>query len=118
MDSPSGRKPGSFHWASTMWHEMSHVYALTATEPSRAALVHRRPGGARRDRRLARLGRPPRTRRVIDAIKDKKLLPIAELDRGFIHPTAPAQVIVSYFQARHASATTSPRSGAGTSCWP
>ena len=33
------------------------------------------------------------------AIKDKKLLPIAELDRGFIHPTYPAQVIISYFQA-------------------
>ena len=32
------------------------------------------------------------------AIKDKKLLPIADLDRGFIHPTYPAQVIVSYFQ--------------------
>jgi len=35
---------------------------------------------------------------AIMAIKDKKLLPIAELDRGFIHPTYPSQVIVSYFQ--------------------
>ncbi len=35
----------------------------------------------------------------ISAIKNKQLLPIAELDRGFIHPTSPAQVIVSYFQA-------------------
>ena len=26
MDSPSGRPPGRFHWATTMWHEMSHVY--------------------------------------------------------------------------------------------
>ena len=32
------------------------------------------------------------------AMKDKKLLPIADLDRGFIHPTYPEQVIVSYFQ--------------------
>ena len=31
MDSPSGRKPGSFHWASTLWHEMSHVFTLTMT---------------------------------------------------------------------------------------
>ena len=31
MDSPSGRPPGEFHWASTLWHEMSHVYMLTAT---------------------------------------------------------------------------------------
>ena len=32
MDSPSGRKPGTFHWASTLWHELSHVYVLTATK--------------------------------------------------------------------------------------
>src|SRR6202012_5967225 len=31
MDSPSGRKPGDFHWGETLWHEMSHVYILTAT---------------------------------------------------------------------------------------
>ncbi len=29
MDSPSGRKPGDFSWASTLWHEMSHVFILT-----------------------------------------------------------------------------------------
>jgi hypothetical protein len=31
MDSPNGRKPGTFHWASTLWHELSHV-VLTATK--------------------------------------------------------------------------------------
>ena len=31
MDSPSARPPGDFNWASTMWHELSHVYILTAT---------------------------------------------------------------------------------------
>jgi tetratricopeptide (TPR) repeat protein len=36
---------------------------------------------------------------VIQAIKDKKLLPVAELDRGFIHPSYPQQVVVSYYQA-------------------
>ena len=36
---------------------------------------------------------------VIQAIKTKKLLPVAEIDRGFIHPSYPAQVVVSYFQA-------------------
>jgi len=36
---------------------------------------------------------------AIDAIKKKKLLPVADLDRGFIHPKYPSQVIVSYFQA-------------------
>jgi hypothetical protein len=35
---------------------------------------------------------------AIAAIKEKKLLPIADLDRGFVHPTYGDQVIVSYFQ--------------------
>ncbi len=31
MDSPSARPPGAFHWASTLWHELSHVFVITAT---------------------------------------------------------------------------------------
>jgi hypothetical protein len=36
---------------------------------------------------------------VIQALKGNKLLPVADLDRGFIRPSYPSQVIVSYFQA-------------------
>ncbi len=98
MDSPSGRKPGEFHWASTLWHEMSHVYVLTATKfrvPrwfTEGVAVHEETAAAPDwgDRM---------TPEVIQAIKTKKLLPVAEIDRGFIHPSYPAQVIVSYFQA-------------------
>ncbi|HWW82975.1 MAG TPA: tetratricopeptide repeat protein, partial [Vicinamibacterales bacterium] len=32
MDSPSGQKPGSFNWASTLWHELDHVFILTETK--------------------------------------------------------------------------------------
>ena len=35
---------------------------------------------------------------AIHAIQNKMLLPVAELDRGFIRPSYPSQVIVSYFQ--------------------
>ena len=98
MDSPSGRKPGSFHWASTLWHELSHVYVLSATK-------HRVPrwfteGMAVHEETAAspewgdRLGPE-----VIAAIKEKKLLPVAQLDRGFVRPAYPGQVVVSYFQA-------------------
>jgi tetratricopeptide (TPR) repeat protein len=97
MDSPSGRKPGSFHWDSTMWHEMSHVFVLSATKHrvprwfTEGLAVHEETAAAPDwGDRLS----PP----VIAAIKDKKLLPVADLDRGFIHPTYPSQVIVSYFQ--------------------
>jgi tetratricopeptide (TPR) repeat protein len=98
MDSPSGRKPGSFHWASTLWHELSHVYVLTATK-------HRVPrwfteGMAVHEETAASPDWGDRLDpQVIQAIKGNKLLPVAELDRGFIRPSYPAQVVVSYFQA-------------------
>ena len=98
MDSPSARPPGSFHWASTLWHELSHVYTLTITHHriprwfTEGLAVHEETAispdwGDRLDPQ------------AIKAIQDKKLLPIAELDRGFIHPDSPVQVVVSYFQA-------------------
>jgi tetratricopeptide (TPR) repeat protein len=98
MDSPSGRKPGAFHWDSTLWHELSHVYALAVTN-------HRVPrwfteGLAVYEETAAAPDWGDRLDpEAINAIKTKKLLPVAELDRGFIHPTYPSQVIVSYFQA-------------------
>jgi len=98
MDSPSGRPPGTFHWASTMWHELSHVYTLNMTNfriPrwfTEGLAVHEETSvspewGDRLDPH------------VIMAIKDKKLLPVAELDRGFVRPSYPEQVVVSYFEA-------------------
>ena len=98
MDSPSGRPPGSFHWASTMWHELSHVYVLTATK-------HRVPrwfteGMAVYEETAVSPEWGDRLDpHVIAALKNKKMLPVAELDRGFVHPTYPTQVVVSYFQA-------------------
>jgi tetratricopeptide (TPR) repeat protein len=97
MDSPSGRRPGSFHWASTLWHELSHVFVLTATK-------HRVPrwfteGLAVHEETAASPDWGDRmTPDIIEAIRGKKLLPVAELDRGFIRPKYPSQVVVSYFQ--------------------
>ena len=98
MDSPSGRPPGTFHWASTMWHEMSHVFVLQATN-------HRVPrwfteGLAVYEETAASPDWGDRLDpEVVTAIHAKKLLPVAELDRGFIRPNYPAQVVVSYYQA-------------------
>ena len=98
MDSPSARKPGDFNWGSTLWHEMSHVFILTATN-------HRVPRWFTEGLAVHEEGeRSPEwknrvTPEVLLAIRDKKLLPVAALDRGFVSPEYPSQVIVSYFQA-------------------
>jgi tetratricopeptide (TPR) repeat protein len=98
MDSPSARKPGDFNWGSTLWHEMSHVFILTATN-------HRVPRWFTEGLAVHEEGmhspewKNRATPDVIAAIRDKKLLPVAKLDRGFVFPDYPAQVVVSYFQA-------------------
>jgi cellulose synthase operon protein C len=98
MDSPSARRPGDFNWGSTLWHEMSHVFILTATNHrvprwfTEGLAVHEE--GARSPEWSDRV-----TPEVIVALRDKKLLPVAKLDRGFVYPEYPSQVVVSYFQA-------------------
>src|SRR5581483_3095101 len=98
MDSPSAHAPGDFNWGATLWHEMSHVFILAATNhrvprwftEGLAVYEEGQRSGEWRDRL---------TPDVLVAIRDKKLLPIARLDRGFVFPDYPSQVIVSYFQA-------------------
>jgi tetratricopeptide (TPR) repeat protein len=98
MDSPSGRPPGQFHWASTLWHEMSHVFTLTMTN-SRVPRWFTEGLAVHEETVVSPEWGDRLAPEEIAAIKDKTLLPIAELDRGFIHPKSPLQVGVSYFQA-------------------
>lgn len=98
MDSPSGRAPGDFHWGSTLWHEMAHVFTLEATDHhvprwlSEGISVFEEwrtgptPG----------IAVPPE---AMVALDKKQFLPIAELDSGFIRPSYPNQVQVSYMQS-------------------
>jgi tetratricopeptide (TPR) repeat protein len=98
IDSPSARRPGDFNWGATLWHEMSHAYVLTATRNhvprwfTEGLAVHEEGEHSSEWRNRA-------TPDVLIAIRDKKLLPILQLDRGFVYPQYPSQVVVSYFQA-------------------
>lgn len=98
IDSPSARKPGDFNWGATLWHEMSHAYVLTATKNhvprwfTEGLAVHEE--GERSPEWSNRA-----TPEVLMAIREQKLLPVLKLDRGFVYPEYPAQVVVSYFQA-------------------
>src|SRR5260221_7600267 len=95
MDRPSARKPGDFNWGATLWHEMSHVFILSATN-------HRVPrwfteGLAGHEEGDASPVRSDRfTPEILLSIRDKKLLPVAKMDHGFIFSEYPSQVDVSY----------------------
>ncbi len=98
MDSPSARAPGELNWGSTMWHELSHVYVLTATHHlvprwfTEGVAVHEE--GAIAPDWGSRL-----TPEIIMALQKKQLLPVLDLDKGFVRPQFPGQVLVSYFEA-------------------
>jgi hypothetical protein len=98
MDSPSGRPPGEFHWGTTLWHELAHVFTLEKT----AHLVPRwfsEGVSVYEEWSTGPLAGRHLPMSWFQALKEKKLLPVADLDSGFIRPTYQAQVIVSYMQA-------------------
>jgi tetratricopeptide (TPR) repeat protein len=98
MDSPSGRKAGDFHWGSTLWHEMAHVFTLSATQ-------HRVPRWLSEGLSVFEewtTGPTPGvsiSSAVLDVFAEGKLLPVATLDDGFMRPTYEKQVQMSYMQA-------------------
>jgi cellulose synthase operon protein C len=98
MDSPSGRSTGDFHWGSTLWHEMAHVFTLSITD-------HRVPRWLSEGISVFeewRTGPTPGiavSPRALDVFRDGKFLPVAQLDEGFIRPDYADQVQVSYMQS-------------------
>ncbi len=98
MDGPTARPEGDFSWADTMWHELCHVYVITATHNlvprwfSEGLAVHEE--GVASPQWGNRLN--PES---VEAIKQKKLLPVLDLDAGFVRPQYPGQVLVSYYQS-------------------
>ncbi len=111
MDSPSARSiDEGFDWASALWHEVAHVITLGATDnlvsrwfsegvsvfeewrtgPSRFRGIDADKGAGRH--RAMPIG-------VIEAHREGELLGVAVLDEGFIRPTYPGQIMVSYNQA-------------------
>src|ERR1700689_3509979 len=98
MDSPSARPAGDFNWGSTLWHEMSHVYILSATN-RRVPRWFTEGLAVHEETQVSPEWGDRVSPEILVAIRDKKLLPVAKLDRGFIFPEYPAQMVVSYFEA-------------------
>jgi tetratricopeptide (TPR) repeat protein len=99
MDGPSARdKTEGYHWASVMWHELSHVYVLNMTN-ERVPRWFTEGVSVYEENATTPDWGDRLSPNIVVALKQKKLLPIAEMDRGFVHPTYPEQVIVSYFEA-------------------
>jgi len=98
MDSPTAHPEASYHWGTTLWHEMAHVYTLGATNNLVPRWVSEGISVYEEWRTGPIPGRKIPTE-VLQAMAEGKFMPIAELDDGFMRPTYQGQVIVSYMQA-------------------
>jgi len=98
MDSPSSKPVGDFNWASVLWHEMAHVFHLGLSE-------HEVPrwfseGLAVHEQRKARpgWGHQP-SPGFLGRYQEGLMLPVSQMNAGFVQPSYPQQVVDSYLQA-------------------
>ncbi|MEE9255344.1 MAG: tetratricopeptide repeat protein, partial [Pseudomonadales bacterium] len=99
MESPSARGiEDEFDWASALWHEMAHVFTLEATGhrvprwfSEGISVFEEWTSGPTQHSAV-----PPL---FLRALHEERLLPVENLDQGFIRPSYPDQVAVSYVQS-------------------
>lgn len=98
MDSPTAHPEPGYHWGATLWHEIAHVFTLSATR-------HRIPRWFSEGISVFeewRSGPVPLIKlapTIYEAMAAKRFLPVAQLDEGFLRPQYPGQIQVSYNQA-------------------
>ena len=98
MDSPTGHPDETYHWGTTLWHEMAHVYTVEASEHG----VPRWYSEGISVYEEWNTGPIPGIKipaYVLSFMAEGAFLPVAELDNGFMRPSYEEQVIVSYMQA-------------------
>ncbi|HTL04184.1 MAG TPA: hypothetical protein VL241_00435 [Gemmatimonadales bacterium] len=98
MDAPSAREVGSFNWGSTAWHELTHAFTLGLSDfrvprwfsEGLSVLEERRarPGWGEGPSLL-----------FLAALKGDKLLAVDRLNEGFVRPSHPLEIQVSYYEA-------------------
>jgi tetratricopeptide (TPR) repeat protein len=95
LDSPKARPPGEFNWGETLWHEMAHVITLQMSNNRLPRWLSE--GTSVYEERRAR----PEWGREMDvpfaqALDEKKLLKLADLNEGF---SDPRMISLAYYQS-------------------
>lgn len=98
MDSPAARRVGEFNWGSTLWHELGHVFTLSATDSRVPRWLSE--GLSVYEERRARPSWGDDPSPLFFATYAAGQLPkVSRLNDGFMRPAFPAQVPLSYYLA-------------------
>jgi tetratricopeptide (TPR) repeat protein len=98
MDSPAARRVGEFNWGSTLWHELGHVFTLSATDFRVPRWLSEGLSVYEERRARPSWGEDPSP--LFFATYQAGQLPkVSNLNDGFMRPAFPAQVSLSYYLA-------------------
>jgi tetratricopeptide (TPR) repeat protein len=98
LDSPAARKRGEYNWASTLRHEVAHVFTLNLSDMKVPRWLTE--GLSTYEERLAHPGWGKGIDPLfVQSAQKGALLPLKELSAGFLHPKYPEQMMISYAQA-------------------
>ncbi|CAN5436508.1 tetratricopeptide repeat protein [soil metagenome] len=98
MDSPAARDVGAFNWGSTLWHEIAHAVTLAASNSRVPRWLTE--GLSVLEEQRARPGWGDNLRMdFLIVLRQGRLLPVSELNAGFVRPTYPGQTLHAYYQA-------------------
>ncbi len=95
LESPSARGVGAYHWTSTLWHELAHTVTMGLTG-NRVPRWFTEGVSQLEERRRFGDGASPAFYR---ALGEGRLLSVGDLDEGFLRPSWPGQVAVSYYHS-------------------
>jgi tetratricopeptide (TPR) repeat protein len=98
MDAPSAREAGEFHWGATAWHELAHTFTLGVTDDRVPRWVSEGLSVLEERRARPGWGDGP-TPAFLSAWREGRVPPPSRLNDGFVRPTFPQQVILSYYAA-------------------
>jgi tetratricopeptide (TPR) repeat protein len=98
MDSPAARRVGEFNWGSTLWHEIGHVFTLGATGGRVPRWLSEGLSVYEERRARPAWGEEP-SPLFFAAYAAGQLPKVSRLNDGFMRPTFPAQVPLSYYLA-------------------
>jgi tetratricopeptide (TPR) repeat protein len=101
MDSPRARPPGTFNWASTLWHEMTHVITLQMSRQRVPRWLTEGLSMYEERRSASTWGAGPDWGRegevsFVQALQRGKTLPLKDLNAGF---TDPELISIAYYEA-------------------
>ena len=98
MDSPSARPKGTYHWGSTLWHEMAHVVILSLSRDRVPRWLTE--GISMMEERLAGPGwGDGLSPSLVRAYERGEIAPLKDLNKGFESPRTREHLQNSYLQA-------------------